>query len=446
LAVIVGIASFAGNVALFLLFGFGLATTVLLATGATALPLAIGHLAYERIIASHKVLQVSLIAGAAVLCLVGIMQLGQARRTVIDKASARETTTSFVDQSVPDDAAKEESKSDSQESGSNARQTLGSAMFTMLVAADLVLGFLAGLIAKLRNDEDYAAWRERKIIRKRLCLLEKKLSELIASIEIAKVRCMGGILRAESVLRRRSPPYYKVAAALVLGACFMFGSTSLSAQTIQHYEGVLIDTSKSIAKGGAGNDLFREYLLSTKRLLRAEPANSRVWVLVISTDSFGGVQDILKGWTPEEHGVFTDDLTRARRQLASSFEAKSSGMTPVASGTGIIGGLWRIKTLFESGADASVSKTIWIFSDMVNETQNFPMPALIGFGSEQMLERAKANGLLVPLKGYKIYIQGAAPSNLSPQAWLTIKKFWEIYFAAAHAQLVSYSTECDVQR
>ena len=39
---------------------------------------------------------------------------------------------------------------------------------------------------------------------------------------------------------------------------------------------------------------------------------------------------------------------------------------------------------------------------MMNETQDFPMATLIAIGSEQMLERAKANGLLVPMNGYKI--------------------------------------------
>lgn len=52
---------------------------------------------------------------------------------------------------------------------------------------------------------------------------------------------------------------------------------------------------------------------------------------------FGGVREILKGRTPEAHEVFTDDLTRARHQLASSFEAKSSGMAPVSVGSDISG-------------------------------------------------------------------------------------------------------------
>ena len=59
---------------------------------------------------------------------------------------------------------------------------------------------------------------------------------------------------------------------------------------------------------------------------------------------------------------------------------------------------------------------------------------------------AKANGLLVPLKGYKIYVYGASPNGLTPQGWLIVKNFWTMYFAAAGAELVTYSAECDVER
>jgi hypothetical protein len=159
---------------------------------------------------------------------------------------------------------------------------------------------------------------------------------------------------------------------------------------------------------------------------------------------------MLKGWTPEVHGVFSDDLSRARSQLASSFDLKSSGMAPVASGTDIFGGLWHLKALFESGPKSdslpSVSKTIWIFSDMMNETNNFSMPELIELGSQRMLEHAKANGLIVPLNGYRVSIYGASTSDLTPQAWMTVKDFWTRYFAAAGADLVTYSWACEVER
>jgi hypothetical protein len=83
---------------------------------------------------------------------------------------------------------------------------------------------------------------------------------------------------------------------------------------------------------------------------------------------------------------------------------------------------------------------------MMNETREFPMPQLLEIGPERMLERAKANGLLVPLERYKIFVYGASPAGLAPRSWMTVKRFWEMYFAAAGAELVTYSTECDAER
>lgn len=86
---------------------------------------------------------------------------------------------------------------------------------------------------------------------------------------------------------------------------------------------------------------------------------------------------------------------------------------------------------------------IWIFSDMMNETRPCQIPMLLSLGPERMLERAKANGLIVPMNGYKVYVYGATPNGLSPQAWLAVKNFWTLYFRAAGADLVAYSPECE---
>jgi hypothetical protein len=63
-----------------------------------------------------------------------------------------------------------------------------------------------------------------------------------------------------------------------------------------------------------------------------------------------------------------------------------------------------------------------------------------------MLERAKASGLVVPLPRYEIRIYGVSTAGLTPRSWATMRRFWEMYFEAAGATLMSYSTECDAQR
>ncbi len=447
LTALASIAGLVGNTTTFILLGSGLPLSLVGGVGITALPLVVGHLAYEKIVAGHRGLQISVIAVMAVLCFGALIKLGEARREMVDRATATSATTPYVDEPTAD--SPEPEPKPKEDSESRIHETFGQAMLWFMIAADLALGLLVGLLIRMHTDEDYAAWRKLKKLHQLVTALEKRASVLVASVEVAKKRCMAGILRAENTQTKRRPPYHQALTIFVF-MVILFAPRSTAAQHVERYEGILIDTSGSISHGGTTNELFQEYLLSTKRLLLTEPPNSRVWVSSISTDSFGGTHEIVKGWTPDARGVFTDDLSQARRALASSFEKKSSGMSPVAQGTDIIGGLWRLKALFESGQKSDAShpspKTIWIFSDMINETKEFPMPTLIEIGPARMLERAKTNGLLVPLNGYKIYVFGASPSGLTPEAWTTIKNFWIIYVSAAGAELVSYSAESDPQR
>lgn len=446
LTVLAAIACFVGNLITFHLFGFGLALTVLIAAGTTALPLVVGHLAYERIVARHKGVQAAIVLAAVLLCFMAVYQLAEARRLMLQRtATEKATATSYVDDATQPEAAPDALPEGTSER--DIRDTLGRGMLFFVIAAELMMGFLVGVLARMRTDEDYEAWRELKRIAESLLELKQRAAELVAQIEIAKKRCAAGILRAQVVMNKRRVPYHRALTALTLVVLASGGVSR--AQTVERYEGILIDTSGSIARS-ATSDLFQQYLLSTKKLLATEPPNTRVWVSSIEVDSFGSNGAILKGWTPDSRGVFTGDLNRARRQLASAFEGKSSGLSPSAAGTDIFGALWRLKTLFESGGasgtDQGFPKIIWIFSDMMNETRVFQMPALLDTGPERMLERAKANRLVVPLKGYRIYVYGATPAGLTPQAWTTVKHFWSLYFEAAGAELVTYSAECDVQR
>jgi hypothetical protein len=443
---VASVASVGGHAMTFYLFGFGLPISLILGVALTGIATASGYQAYEKIFVHHKIAEVIVILSAFALCFWGLIQMAQARGTMVDKLATSASTKSFVDDPAAEEPSAEPAHSE-ESPEQKVRNLLGSAMVKIMLSADIILGILLGLFTKIRTNEDFAAWHDLKKTATNSAALEKRSNELLSSIEIAKKRCMAGILRGKHIQRRKCVPYHQ-ALPLVLVALFLAASPVFG-QTINHHEGILIDVSGSIGKGGANNDLFREYLFAVKKLLLTEPPNSRVWVSVITTESFGSVRSLVKGWTPDAQGVFTDDLNRARHQLAANFEAKSAGLSPSAAGTDIIGGLWQLKALLESGSKGSsdaVSKTIWISSDMMNESANLNMPALLPTGPEKMLERTKANGLVVPLAGYRVYVIGASPAGLSPQAWNTLRTFWTLYFREAGAELVSYSAECSVER
>jgi hypothetical protein len=446
MTVVAAVASLGGHAMAFYLFGTGVPASLLMGVVLTGIATASGYQAYEKIIVRHKFLEGIVIFVAFALCLWGLLQVAQARGTMVEKLVTSTSAKSFVDDSA-NESKPAESARDEESGEQRVRGLLGSAMVKIMISADLILGLLLGVFVKIWTDDDFVAWHDLKKTAKSLGHLQEQSNELRSSVEIANKLCMAGILRAKHAQRKKCVPYHK--ALLTLLVVLLLALPHVFAQTINRHEGMVIDVSGSIGKGGTNDDLFREYLFSVKKLLLTEPPNSRVWVSVITTESFGSVRSLVKGWTPDAQGVFTDDLNRARNQLAANFEAKSAGLTPTAAGTDIIGALWQMKALLESGSKSSsdaVSKSIWIFSDMMNESANFNMPALLPAGPERLIERAKANGLMVPLAGYRVYVVGASPAGLSPQAWNALKAFWALYFREAGAELVSYSAECGVER
>lgn len=108
---------------------------------------------------------------------------------------------------------------------------------------------------------------------------------------------------------------------------------------------------------------------------------SRCTISIIASDSFSGPTEIVRGWTPTSHGVFTDNLDRTRRQLATNFESKSASLAAGAEWTDSIGGHWHLKILFDAAETEARSdthsRTIWIFSDMMNQTPDFDIVRML---------------------------------------------------------------------
>ena len=97
LAALAALASGIGNMITFLLLGFGIFLALISAAGMTALPVVVGHLAYEWIMASSRWLQAMIAVAAIALCFLGIVRLGQARNGMIDKVVSAPAPTSYVD-------------------------------------------------------------------------------------------------------------------------------------------------------------------------------------------------------------------------------------------------------------------------------------------------------------------------------------------------------------
>ena len=113
----------AGNLTTFVLLGWTPLGAFFAAFFMTALPLGLGHPAYERLVADNKA-QVILILVIAVLSLAAVYEVGQARQAVIDKATAAQSgTTSCVEKGIANDPPSVTTSPDGSEAQVNGQRS-----------------------------------------------------------------------------------------------------------------------------------------------------------------------------------------------------------------------------------------------------------------------------------------------------------------------------------
>ena len=139
-------------------------------------------------------------------------------------------------------------------------------------------------------------------------------------------------------------------------------------------------------------------------------------------------------------------------QLASSFEAKSAGMAPLASATDIFGGLWHVKAVFESAtkpnSPTSQSRNHLDFFRHDERDQSISISDA-GVNSAWTGEDAGAGQgewAHAHAPWPQSHVCGASTASLTPQAWMTMKEFWWKYFVTAGADLISYSPDCETAK
>src|SRR6266851_5621790 len=156
---VASVASVGGHAMTFYLFGSGLAISLVLGVALTGIATASGYQAYEKILVRHKAAEGIVILAAFVLCFWGLLQMAQARGTMVDKLATSASAKSFVDDNVAEDGSAEPARTDDS-SEQRIRGLLGSAMVKIMLSADIILGILLGLFTKIWTNDDFVAWQK----------------------------------------------------------------------------------------------------------------------------------------------------------------------------------------------------------------------------------------------------------------------------------------------
>src|SRR6185437_15073253 len=234
----------------FYLMGMGILALVI-GVGMTGVAVVAGHQLFESLLIQHKQLKALSVALVAGLCFWGLLEIAMTRTTLLEKSASSDASggaQSFVD-SAPGSELTSESAAPDQSSEDATRNKLGRAFVKIMLACDIALGLLVGIVTALLREEDYAAWRKLKNITEEIKTMQKRKDELLSLVEIAKKKCWAGILRARHFHRRNAVPFHRALGCILLGFMLLSSSLALHAQSLNRYEGILIDVSGSIGAG-----------------------------------------------------------------------------------------------------------------------------------------------------------------------------------------------------
>ena len=165
----------------------------------------------------------------------------------------------------------------------------------------------------------------------------------------------------------------------------------------------------------------------------------KITVIAITDKSFEKPLIIAKGSIPEDTSYWKAKARKAQIALLNQFNSSVERLPKQCPSTSLFGALYLAANLFQTG-NPEASKTLYLLSDMRQAKAgfNFTKPMI---KPKALLKRAQSAGLIVDLSGIEIHCAGVSTTGLSPQAWQTLKNWWQEYFALSQGTLKTYAID-----
>ena len=333
---------------------------------------------------------------------------------------------------------------DAGEIGHLLRQTgtiVQAALGVLAVVAEVLCGFKLFRARSALLSAAARGYRELEMLNARLTGLSRSLEAAKAGPEIARqFRVIGArqqIAWASSAEERARATHfaramkYALITLLILAILLLLTSRLEAAPIGVTVHVVLLDLSRSTSTAN-----FHANVNGVGDLIQKLKPGERIVVIPISDRFSGSV--LLDKTLAVDVGSLGLRERADREAIGAEWRSIAQAIKPVYARTDILGALASLPYRSNLGA---VALRIYIFSDLQQDTPQLDLEHAPSISVVPAIARLKRANAIPHLTGAKIYAVGVDPVGKSAHYYAQLREFWSAYFAAAGADLRTFSLD-----
>lgn len=191
-----------------------------------------------------------------------------------------------------------------------------------------------------------------------------------------------------------------------------------------------------LTESSAGAPMTKNFRAIDEIIWQLKPG-ARLAILPITERSFSN-DPILDATLPAEAGLLGERVKSSRQKLLERWWLAQKALKTDSQKSDIFGVLMRASFLIESGRP--MKPYLILLSDMrhVSREYNFESMARI---DAPLIHKLEKDELVAPLAGVKVWALGVHAAGVSDSYWMSLKKFWQIYFKRSGAELKAFSPD-----
>jgi hypothetical protein len=196
---------------------------------------------------------------------------------------------------------------------------------------------------------------------------------------------------------------------------------------------ILFDLSQSCTEG------LEENKRGVEALLHTLPGETWIMILAITESSFSRPSTLLsRQYIPSPAYLLDSRPLEARKRIAAEWRKQNQSLKPDRPATDILGAISYSALFFPGDSVEKKNRVLILFSDMRQNTQGIDLNGGLE-NAPQTISKVRKLGLVVPLRGVKVWALGVHTRNVNHRFFSHLHKFWFQFFQEAGASLEAFS-------